>query len=196
MNKQNNSGSNFKIRAFKNPAAWRNWLTKNHMKEDGIWIRLFKKDSGIYSINHSEALDEALCFGWIDGQGKKYDENSWLLKFTPRRNRSIWSKKNIERVEKLIKLRKMKSAGLKEINEAKADGRWSTAYDSPSDMSFPEDFLKKLSRNKKSLGFFESLDRTNKYSIAWRLQTARKPETRMKRMEQILEMLSKSEKFH
>lgn len=128
--------------------------------------------------------------------GKKYDENSWLLKFTPRRNISIWSKRNVERVETLIKLGKMESAGLKEINEAKADGRWSKAYDSPSNMTFPEDFLKKLSRNKKSLNFFESLDRTNKYSIAWRLQTAKKPETQRKRMEEILGMLSRSEKFH
>jgi uncharacterized protein YdeI (YjbR/CyaY-like superfamily) len=166
------------------------------MKSDGIWLRLYKKDSGVKSITHSEALDEALCFGWIDGQGKKYDDVSWLLKFTSRRAKSVWSKRNAERCEQLIILGRMNAAGQVEMNKAKDDSRWETAYDSPGNMTFPEDFLNKLSKNKKALKFFESLNRTNKYSIAWRLQTANKTETREKRMDQILEMLSKEEKFH
>lgn len=159
-------------------------------------MRFYKKNSGKISITHNEALDEALCYGWIDGQLKKYDDQSWLQKFTPRRAKSIWSKKNAERAEELTKLGKMKPAGLQQINNAKADGRWQRAYTSPADMSFPDDFLKKLSKNKKVQNFFESLNRANKYAIAWRLQTAKNPETKNKRMKQILEMLSNGEKFH
>lgn len=181
---------------FKSPEEFNNWLSENHSCSNGVWIRSFKKDSGIKSLTHDEALDEALCFGWIDGQAKKYDENSWIQKFTPRRVRSIWSKRNIERVEELIKTSKMKPSGLKAINEAKKNGRWENAYDSPGNMKVPEDFLKEISGNKKSLKFFESLNRTDKYSIVWRLQTAKKPETRVRRMKKILDMLSKGEKFH
>jgi uncharacterized protein YdeI (YjbR/CyaY-like superfamily) len=185
-----------KVISFTDFKKWRIWLTRNHNKSNSIWLRLYKKDSGVKSITHSEALDEALCFGWIDGQGKKFDEDSWLLKFTPRRAKSIWSKRNAERCEQLIILGRMSPAGKMEINKAKEDGRWESAYDSPGRMTFPEDFLNKLSRDKKALAFFESLNRTNKYSIAWRIQTAKKSETREKRMDQILEMLSKGEKFH
>ncbi len=181
---------------FKNSEDWKNWLSKNHSASNGIWIRMFKKDSDIKTLTHDEALDEALCYGWIDGQTKKYDERSWIQKFTPRRKRSIWSKKNIERVKLLIKQDKMKPSGLKEINEAEKDGRWEKAYDSPTNMKIPGDFLKELSKNKNALKFFESLNRSNKYSIAWRLQTAKKPETRDIRMKKIVDMLSKGEKFH
>lgn len=194
MTNKNEHG--LKVLSFKNLEDWRIWLSKSYADSEGIWIRFFKKGSGIVSINHNDALDVALCFGWIDGQLQKYDDNSWLQKFTPRRSKSIWSKQNIERTERLIKLGKMEPSGMKAINSAKSDGRWTKAYDSPGNISFPEDFLKALSRNKKSFKFFESLDRTNKYSIAWRLQTAIKPETKKKRMAKILEMLSKGEKFH
>jgi uncharacterized protein YdeI (YjbR/CyaY-like superfamily) len=185
-----------KTKSFADFNKWRRWLTRNNIKSNGIWLRLYKKDSGVKSITHNEALDEALCFGWIDGQGKKYDYESWLLKFTPRRAKSIWSKRNAERCEQLLILGRMNPAGLIEMNKAKEDGRWGAAYDSPGNMTFPEDFLKKLTKNKKASAFFESLNRANKYSIAWRLQTAKKSETREKRMVQILEMLSKGEKFH
>lgn len=184
------------IISFKNSEEWNNWLSENHSSSNGIWIRLFKKDSGVKSLTHDGALDEALVYGWIDGQAKKYDEKSWIQKFTPRRAGSIWSKRNIELVEKLIKKDKIKPSGLKAINEAKKNGRWKNAYDSPGNMKIPEDFLKELSKNKKSLKFFESLNRTNKYSIVWRLRTAKKPETRESRMKKILDMLSKGEKFH
>ena len=186
----------FEVIAFKNPEDWNGWLSEHHSISNGIWIRLFKKDSGMKSLTHDGALDEALCYGWIDGQAKKYDEKSWIQKFTPRRAGSIWSKRNIDRVEALIKAGRMKASGLEEINEAKKDGRWEKAYDSPSNMKIPGDFLKELSKDKKALKFFESLNKTNKYTIVWRLQTAKKPETRSNRMNKILDMLSKGEKFY
>ncbi len=148
---------NYKIVAFENPDVWNSWLSESHSESNGIWLRLFKKDSGVKSITHDEALNEALCYGWIDGQAKKYDEKSWIQKFTPRRPKSIWSKRNIELVERLIKNGKMKTPGLKAINEAKKDGRWEKAYDSPSNMEIPNDFLKELSKDKKALKFLNPL---------------------------------------
>lgn len=188
--------NDLQIISFKSSKAWAGWLAKNHSKSAGIWIRCFKKNSGVASITHPEALEEALCYGWIDGQAKKYDEESWLQKFTPRRAKSIWSKRNIEHVSRLTKAGKMRAPGLKEVERAKMDGRWERAYDSPGTMEVPEDFLKELSRNKKAKSFFEALNKTNIYSITWRLQTAKKPETREKRMKTILGMLSKGKKFH
>jgi len=188
--------SDFEIIAFPTAKAWRQWLAKNHAGSDGVWLRFFKKDSGAASVTHAEALDAALCHGWIDGQVKKHDEKSWLHKFTPRRPRSIWSKRNRERVEQLTEAGKMKPAGLKQADAAKADGRWDRAYDSPSQMTVPEDFMKMLSRNKKAKTFFESLNKANTYAIAWRLQTTIKPETREKRMTAILAMLADGKKFH
>ena len=182
--------------SFETQNEFKKWIEINHDKSEGIWLRFFKKDSGIATVTHDEALDEALCYGWIDGQLKKCDDKSWLQKFTPRRSKSIWSKRNADRAVELIKLKRMKPAGLKEIENAKSDGRWEKAYESPKDMTIPEDFLKRLSKDKKSQKFFETLNRANKYAISWRLQTAKKPETREKRMINILEMLSKEEKFH
>ncbi len=184
------------ILSFKTPKEFEKWLAKNHAIPNGIWLRLFKKDSGEKTITYSEALDEALCYGWIDGQVKKYDDNSWIQKFTPRKPKSIWSKRNTNHIGRLISLEKMKPSGLAEVDKAKADGRWDKAYDSPSEMAIPDYFIKELSKNKKRKDFFESLNKANKYSIAWRLQTAKKPETREKRMKAILEMLSKGQKFH
>jgi uncharacterized protein YdeI (YjbR/CyaY-like superfamily) len=141
-------------------------------------------------------LDQALCYGWIDGQKKAYDEYSWLQKFTPRRAQSGWSKINTEHAERLIKNGQMQQAGLEAVEAAKADGRWQTAYDSPRNASVPEDFLKALAKNKKAKAFFETLNKANIYSIVYRLQTAKKPETREKRMQLILAMMDRGEKFH
>jgi uncharacterized protein YdeI (YjbR/CyaY-like superfamily) len=184
------------ILTFKSQKHWERWLAKNHSKSKGIWLRFFKKGSGIKTVTPAQALDEALCYGWIDGQLKKYDEQSWLHKFTPRRPRSMWSKRNIEHIERLMKAGKIKPAGLKEIKAAKTDGRWEQAYDSPGAMRLPEDFLKELSKNKRAKAFLETLNRANTYAIVWRLQTAKKPETRASRMKAIIEMLSRREKFH
>lgn len=188
--------TDFPIIAFETQAAWRAWLEQNHPTANGIWIRLYKKDTGIRSINHDGALEEALCYGWIDGQAKKYDEVSYLQKFTPRRARSIWSKRNIEHIARLEREGRMTHSGMKEVEAAKKDGRWDSAYDSPVNMSAPEDLLQALSKDKKALKFYDALNKNNKYAINWRLQTAKKPETRQKRMKAILEMLAREEKFH
>jgi len=181
---------------FESPAQWAEWLAAHHAEASGVWLRMFKKGTGIPSVTYAEALDEALCYGWIDGQKNKYDDQSWLQRFTPRRAKSIWSKINTGHVERLINAGKMKAAGIKEIEAAKHDGRWQKAYDSHKNMTMPEDFLKELEKDAPARAFFETLDKTNLYAIAFRLQTAKKAETREKRMKAILEMLAKGEKLH
>ena len=185
-----------KILTFKSPPAFRSWLEENHAASNGIWLRVFKKDSGEKSITYGEALDQALCYGWIDGQRKAHEDRSWLQKFTPRRPKSGWSKYNTQHAERLIKSGKMTPAGLKEVEAAKADGRWKAAYDSFGNAAVTDDFLKELAKDEKAKAFFETLNKTNLYSIAYRLQTAKKPETRKKRMQVIIEMLARGEKFH
>jgi uncharacterized protein YdeI (YjbR/CyaY-like superfamily) len=188
--------SNLPILSFATPAEWNAWLDKNHARSNGVWLRIFKKDSGRKTVFYAEALDEALCHGWIDGQRKSYDATSWLQRFTPRRPKSVWSKINTGHVARLNKLKKMKSAGLAAVEAAKSDGRWVAAYDSPGKAVIPKDFLNQLGINKKAMAFFGTLNKTNLYSIAWRLQTARKPETRERRMKAILGMMAKGEKLH
>jgi uncharacterized protein YdeI (YjbR/CyaY-like superfamily) len=181
---------------FRSSAEFRKWLAKNHRRPEGIWLRIGKKDSRESSVTYAEALDEALCHGWIDGQKQRHDASSWLQKFTPRRRNSSWSKINTQHAKRLIQAKRMKSAGQTEINAAKKDGRWTAAYDSPSKSKIPEDFLATLRKNKKACAFFESLNKANLYAIAYRLQTAKKPETRQKRMDAILEMLAMGKTFH
>lgn len=192
----NNPKDNLPILAFKTPDALEKWLAKNHSASNGVWLKIYKKGSGTPTVSYAQAVDVALCYGWIDGLLNPVDEKAYMIRFTPRRSKSIWSKRNIEKVSHLINDGKMKPAGLKEIEKAKADGRWEQAYDSPSNMEMPDDFLKALSKIPKAKNFFQTLNKTNTYAIAWRLQTAKKPETREKRMKIILEMLSKEEKFH
>lgn len=184
------------IIAFKTPEDWRAWLAENHARPEGIWLRLYKKASGVKSINYDQALDEALCFGWIDGQKKSFDEKSWIQKFTPRRAKSLWSKRNRDHIARLVKAKRMQPAGLKEVKNAKADGRWDQAYDSAKTMKIPEDFLKELKKDKSAYEFFLTLNKANVYAIAWRLQTAKKPETRERRMAAILDMLKNGKKLH
>ena len=184
------------ILQFETSADFRRWLEKNHAASDGFWLRIFKKGSNAKSLTYAEALDQALCHGWIDGLKKSFDEQSWLQKFTPRRPKSGWSKMNTRHVERLIESEKMAPAGLKEVEAAKRDGRWKAAYDSFGNATVPIDFLKELAKDNKAKAFFETLNKTNLYSIAYRLQTAKKPETREKRMKAIIEMLARGEKFH
>jgi uncharacterized protein YdeI (YjbR/CyaY-like superfamily) len=181
---------------FKSPKDFRRWLDKNHADSEGIWLRIYKKASGKPTITYAEALDEALCYGWIDGQKKGFDELSFLQRFTPRRARSGWSRINTQHVERLIKASLMMPAGLKAVEAAKADGRWKAAYAAFRDAQPPEDFLKALAQNKKAKAFFDGLNQTNVYSIVYRLQTAKKPETRQKRIALILEMMKAGRKFH
>ena len=190
------SKSDVDIIAFASAREWQRWLAAHHAKSGGVWLRFFKKNSGTASVSHAEALAAALCYGWIDGQLRKHDEVSWLHKFTPRRPKSVWSKRNRELAEQLTMARKMRRNGMQEMAAAKQDGRWDRAYDSPSKMAVPADFLRQLSKDSKARAFFKTLDKANTYSITWRLQTAKKPETREKRMRAILKMLSKGQAFH
>lgn len=196
VEKEAASVNDYPVVACKTQKEWSRWLAKNNNTLNGVWLQLFKKDSVMASVTRAESLDEALCYGWIDGQSKSLDADSWLQKFTPRRAKSIWSKRNIEHIERLEKEGRMKPAGLKAVADAKEDGRWQKAYDSPSNMKVPDDFIKVISKNKKALVFFNSLNKTNVFAITWRLQTAKKPETREKRMKSIFEMLKKGEKFY
>jgi uncharacterized protein YdeI (YjbR/CyaY-like superfamily) len=182
--------------SFESSRAFRGWLSKHQSRSPGIWLRIFKNDSGTKSISYAEALDDALCFGWIDGQKRPCDSESWLQKFTPRRPRSRWSKKNTEHAERLIESGEMTSSGLTEISAAKADGRWKAAYVSFGSAAAPADFLKELEKNRKARAFFKTITKTNLYSIAYQLQTAKKPETRKRRMEMIIKMLERGETFH
>jgi uncharacterized protein YdeI (YjbR/CyaY-like superfamily) len=181
---------------FRTQMEWEQWLEINHSISDGIWLQIFKKGSGTPSVVYAEALDEALCYGWIDGQLKPGDKNYYLQRFTPRRARSTWSKRNIQHVERLEKAGKMKPSGWKVIEAAKADGRWDNAYDAPGSMTIPEKLIEELSKVPQSLAFFESLNKMNKYAIVWRYQSAKNPELRNKRLKAILEKLAKGETYH
>jgi len=181
---------------FASTEVWEKWLEENHAAVNGIWIQFYKKGSGIASVTYAEALDIALCYGWIDAQLKSIDALCYRQHFTPRRPKSIWSKRNIEHITRLTAEGRMKPAGIKQVQAAKADGRWQQAYDSPSNMVLPEDFLAELKNDEKAFTFYESLGKVNKYAICWRIQTAKRPETKEKRMKEILEMLRKEEKFH
>ncbi len=181
---------------FKSPAEFRRWLAKSHAQSDGIWLRIYKKGASEPSVTYAQALDQALCYGWIDGQKQKFDQDSWLQRFTPRRSRSGWSKINTQHAERLMKSGQMTPTGLKAIEAAKLDGRWKAAYDSPGNAVPPDDFLRELSKNRKARAFFETLNKRNTYAIVYRLQTAKKPETRTKRIQQFVAMLARNEKLH
>jgi uncharacterized protein YdeI (YjbR/CyaY-like superfamily) len=183
-------------RHFQSAQEFRDWLVKEHSRTNGVLVQIFKKHSGVVSITYAEALDQALCFGWIDGQKLPLDAKSWVQKFTPRRPKSGWSKKNTEHVDRLVRAGRMTPAGLKEVEAARADGRWAAAYDSPANASVPPEFVKELGRNHKAKQLYSSLNKANLYAIAYRLQTAKRPETKNKRMKQIIDMLARGEKFH
>jgi uncharacterized protein YdeI (YjbR/CyaY-like superfamily) len=181
---------------FETKAQFAKWLEQHHAAERGVWLRLARAASKLKSINHDEALDVALCYGWIDGQAKSYDSDSWVQKFTPRGKRSVWSKRNRENVERLIASGKMRPAGWAAIEAAKADGRWDRAYDSPSNATIPEDLQAALDRNKKAKAFFATLKSNNRYAILHRIQTAVKPETRARRIAQFIGMLERNETLY
>jgi uncharacterized protein YdeI (YjbR/CyaY-like superfamily) len=181
---------------FETQSEWETWLADNYSLEEGVILKFAKKGSGVTSINYDEALDIALCYGWIDGQVKRIDEIFYGQKFTPRRAKSIWSKRNIGKVEELIASDKMKRPGLDAIEAAKADGRWEQAYDSPANATVPPELEVALSANPTAKAFFETLSKANRYAIIWRITTARKPETRAARLAKIMTMLESKETFH
>ena len=185
------------IKPFASKTTWADWLVQQHDKSAGVWLKLAKKDSGIKSITYEEALDVALCYGWIDGQKKGFnDRRYWLQKFTPRGPKSIWSKINTEKAEKLIAGGEMKPAGLAVIEAARQDGRWDAAYASQKNITIPEDFQAALDKNNKAKAFFATLKSAERYSFLFRIHNAKKPETRAKYIQKFVEMLERGEKIH
>ena len=184
------------ILPFESKKKWTAWLARQHDTAAGLWLKLAKKDTGIPSVTYDEALEVALCYGWIDGQKKSFDNKYWLQKFTPRGPKSIWSKINTEKAERLIASGEMKPAGVKAIEAAKQDGRWEAAYSSQKNMSVPEDFQVALDKNMKAKAFFATLNSVNRYAILFRIHTAKKAETRAKRIQQFIEMLGRGEKLY
>jgi uncharacterized protein YdeI (YjbR/CyaY-like superfamily) len=167
--------ADYSIEEFKDKNEWRKWLDTNHSNTNGIWLRIYKKNSNVVSVSYDEAVDDALCYGWIDGQRKSYDELSFLQKFTPRRANSIWSKKNIENVTRLEKEGRIMPKGQHEIEEAQKDGRWEASYDSQANMTVPEDFVEAVKQNKKAYEFYCTLSRSSLFIICMQLQSAKKP---------------------
>lgn len=186
----------YEILPFENEQAFKKWLHKHYADTQGVWLKIAKKTSDIASIDRKQALNVALCYGWIDGQAKSVDENYYLQKFTPRRARSMWSKVNIGLVTQLSAEGKMQPAGQAAIDEAKADGRWEAAYNPPSTSVVPPEFIAALATRPKAKAVFETLNKTNRFAITWRIETARKPETRASRIEKIIAMLERGEKLH
>jgi uncharacterized protein YdeI (YjbR/CyaY-like superfamily) len=184
------------IKLFKSKQDWAAWLEKNHQKSPGLWLRHAKKDSHVRSVTYKEALEIALCYGWIDGQKKPESEEAWLQKFVPRSAHSVWSKINREKVLALIAAGEMQPAGLEAIENAKKNGRWEAAYDSPAGATIPEDFQAALDANPRAAGFYKTLNRANTYAILWRIQTVKKAETRARKIEQFIGMLERKEKIH
>jgi uncharacterized protein YdeI (YjbR/CyaY-like superfamily) len=184
------------ILLFETIAAWEEWLDGNHAATDGVWLRLAKKGAPLRSISYAEALEGALCYGWIDGQKRAYDEDSWLQKFTRRGRRSIWSRINRDKAEALLASGRMRTAGEAAVEAARADGRWDAAYDPASRASVPADLAAELERSPAAREFFETLSGANRYAILFRLQTAAKPATRAKRLREYVAMLERGETLH
>lgn len=181
---------------FETAAAFERWLAKEHRRATVVWIKHAKKGTGIPSITWSEAVDVALCYGWIDGQSKSLDDRHFVQRYTPRRATSVWSKLNRERVERLIAAGRMQSAGLAEIERARSDGRWDKAYDSPKTATVPDDLGRALAKRPAARAAFETLDATNRYAILHRLMTAKQPETRARRLATFVEMLEAGKTLH
>lgn len=191
---QNETKQGLPILRFETQKAWEAWLDARHASTGGIWLKFAKKGSGVESVTYAEAVEGALLYGWIDGQVASYDGRFYLQRFTPRRARSRWSKINRAKVEALIETGRMKPAGLAEIERAKADGRWEAAYDSPSTATVPDDLREKLDENPEAAAFFESINKSSRYSILYQIQDAKRPETRARRIEKFVDMLNKGEK--
>jgi uncharacterized protein YdeI (YjbR/CyaY-like superfamily) len=183
---------------FKNAKAFETWLKKHHATSDGLWLKIAKRGAAepSVSVTYPEAVEIALCWGWIDGQKRGLDDHHWLQRFTPRRARSVWSKINIDKVAALIEAGRMQAPGHAQIEAAKADGRWAKAYDGPRTSAVPKDLLAALAAEPKAKAFFATINASNRYAVLWRIQTAVKPETRARRIAQLVEMLARGETVH
>ncbi len=196
MKPQSKSSTILPVLHLERQKDWASWLTDNHSSSLGVWLQLAKKGTDVQSVSYDEAIEVALCFGWIDGQKQTHSEQFWLQKFTRRSGKSVWSKINKDKALALIKTGKMKPAGLQEVERAKSDGRWDAAYDSASKATVPSDFQSALDGNTRAKNFFGTLDSRNRYAILFRIQTAKKAETRAKKIAQFVQMLERHEKVH
>jgi uncharacterized protein YdeI (YjbR/CyaY-like superfamily) len=181
---------------FKSAKAFETWLKKHHASSDGLWLKIGKRGASEPSVSYAEAVEVALCWGWIDGQKKALDDQHFLQRFTPRRARSIWSKINVDKVAALIEAGRMQAPGYAQIEAAKADGRWARAYEGARTSTVPEDLLAALEAEPKAKAFFATINASNRYAVLWRIQTAVKPETRARRIAQLVEMLARGETIH
>ena len=184
------------VMTFESTKAWDAWLAAHADGSPGLWLKIAKKGSAGQSISYSEALDVALCHGWIDGQKGRHDDDYWLQRFTPRKPGSNWSKINTERVAALIESGRMTPAGLREVEQAQADGRWERAYQSQSRITVPDDLARALAANPRASEFFATLDGANRYAVLYRITSAKRPETRAKRIDTFVTMLSEHKKIH
>ena len=181
---------------FASRDAWAAWLEERHATSEGLWLKFAKKGSGLETVTYDQAVEVALCYGWIDGQVRKFDEDYYLQRFTPRRARSKWSKINRQKATELIERGEMKPAGLREVERAKADGRWDAAYDAPSTAQVSDDLLRELEKNEPAREFFEKLDARNRYAILYQIGDAKRPETRARRIEKYVAMLNEGKKIY
>ena len=181
---------------FKNARTFETWLKHHHASSDGLWLQIAKRGAHESSVTYAEAVEIALCWGWIDGQKKSLDDQHFLQRFTPRRARSVWSKVNVEKVAALIAAGRMQAPGLAQVEAAKADGRWARAYDGARTSVVPEDLLAALDALPQAKAFFATINASNRYAVLWRIQTAVKPETRARRIAQLVAMLARGETVH
>ena len=190
------NSDNVPIMSFETQHDWEVWLKVHHAETRGIWLKIAKKGALEPSVSYAEALDSALCYGWIDGQKAAFDDKYWLQKFTQRGAKSIWSKVNCDKAEALIAEGRMQPAGLRQVELAKSDGRWERAYESQSKIMIPDDFQSALDSNPKARDFFNTLDSANRYAFLFRIQAAKKPETRSAKIQKFVEMLHQQQKLH
>lgn len=188
--------SDLPVLAFGSPQSWRDWLAANHQTSSGLWVKIAKKSADTPTVSYTEAIDGALCYGWIDGQKGKLDDDYWLQRFTPRKSRSRWSKINREKAERLIAEGLMQPAGLREVEAARADGRWDAAYEGQATAAVPPDLARELDLNPVAKEFFATLSSANRYAILYRIQDAKRPQTRASRIAKYVAMLNEHKTIH
>jgi uncharacterized protein YdeI (YjbR/CyaY-like superfamily) len=190
------SSRDLPVIAFASKSKWKTWLEKNHTASTGLWLKIAKKESEIETVTYDEALVVALCYGWIDGQKKTCDADHWLQRFTPRKANSRWSQVNCAKALELIKTEQMTPAGLREVERARADGRWDAAYEAQSAAQTPDDLQRELDKSPAAKAFFATLDARNRYAVLYRVHDAKKPETRAQRIRKFVAMLAAKEKIY
>jgi uncharacterized protein YdeI (YjbR/CyaY-like superfamily) len=190
------NADNLPIISFATQQDWEAWLEERYADARGVWLKIAKKEACAPSVSYAEALESALCYGWIDGQKAAFDEQYWLQKFTPRGPKSTWSKNNCEKATALLASGRLRPAGIRQVELAKADGRWDAAYESQSKITVPDDFQRELDNNQQAREFFDTLNNANRYAILYRIQTAKRPETRAARISKFITMLADHQKIH